>query len=158
MRLIFNEIIINKKLSMLTDKEQEQIKNAIAWAEKATSGEVRVCIEDKCEIDAYDRAIACFADLDMHQTKLRNGILVYIALDDHKFAIIGDEGINKLVSDTFWDSTKNLMLEKFKVGDLVDGISVGIIEAGKQLKKYYPYQTSDINELSDDIVFLNNKI
>ena len=145
-------------MSQLTDKEQELIKNAIAWAEKATSGEVRVCIEDKCSVDAYERAISCFADLEMHQTKLRNGVLVYVALDDHKFAIIGDEGINKLVPDNFWDSTKNLMLEKFKSGEIVNGISVGIIEAGKQLKKYFPYQENDINEISDEIVFLNNKI
>jgi uncharacterized membrane protein len=144
-------------MSQLTDKEQEQIKKAIAWAEKATSGEVRVCIEDNCSTDAYERAIICFADLKMHQTKLRNGVLVYVAFNDHKFAIIGDEGINKLVADNFWDSTKNLMLEKFKIGELVNGISVGVIEAGKQLKKYFPYRENDINELSDDIVFLKNK-
>ncbi len=142
-------------MSSLSDKEQEKIKHSIEWAEKATSGEIRVCVENNCKIDAYDRAIECFYDLKMDNTKLRNGVLIYVALDDHKFSIIGDQGINALVADDFWDSTKELMLEKFKAKDIAEGISVGIIEAGKQLKKYFPYQSNDTNELSDDIVFLN---
>lgn len=142
-------------MSSLSDKEQEKIKLSIEWAEKATSGEVRVCIEKVCDKDAYERAIECFFDLGMQNTKLRNGVLVYVALDDHKFAIIGDDGINKLVADNFWDSTKTLMLAQFKLGEIAEGISVGIIEAGKQLKKYFPYQSDDTNELSDDIVFIN---
>ena len=141
-------------MSSLSDKEQEKIKLSIEWAEKATSGEVRVCIESVCEKDAYERAVECFFDLDMQNTKLKNGVLVYVALDAHKFAIIGDTGINKLVADNFWDSTKSLMLEKFKAGEVAEGISVGIIEAGKQLKKYFPYQSDDLNELPDDITFI----
>jgi len=141
-------------MSSLSDKEQEKIKLSIEWAEKATSGEVRVCIESVCEKDAYERAVECFFDLEMQNTKLKNGVLVYVALDAHKFAIIGDTGINKLVADNFWDSTKSLMLEKFKSGEVAEGISVGIIEAGKQLKKYFPYQSDDLNELPDDIIFI----
>jgi len=141
-------------MSSLSDKEQEKIKLSIEWAEKATSGEVRVCIESVCDKDAYERAIECFFDLEMQNTKLKNGVLVYVALDTHKFAIIGDTGIDKLVADDFWDSTKSLMLEKFKAGEVAEGISVGIIEAGKQLKKYFPYQSDDLNELPDDIIFI----
>ncbi len=92
----------------------------------------------------------------MEVTALRNGVLIYVALADKKFAIIGDEGINKAVPDDFWESTKELMLHKFKNNEIAEGISVGIIEAGKQLKKYFPYQSDDINELPDDIVFLKD--
>ncbi len=142
-------------MSKLSDKEQEKIKHSIEWAEKATSGEVRVCIEKKCTKDAFERAIECFFDLKMQETKLKNGVLIYVAMEDHKFAIIGDSGINEVIPDGFWDSTKLLMLEKFKTDEIAEGISLGIIEAGKQLKKYFPYQSDDINELPDDIVFLN---
>jgi uncharacterized membrane protein len=142
-------------MSSLSDKEQEKIKHSIEWAEKATSGEVRVCIEKKCAKDAYERAVECFFDLKMQETKLKNGVLIYVAMNDRKFAIIGDTGINEVISDDFWDSTKLLMLEKFKTDEIAEGISLGVIEAGKQLKKYFPYQSDDINELPDDIVFLN---
>lgn len=142
-------------MSLLSDKEQEKIKHSIEWAEKATSGEVRVCIEKKCPKDTYERAIECFFDLKMQETKQRNGVLVYVALEDHKFAILGDSGINEVIPDGFWDTTKNLMVEKFKHNEVAEGISLGIIEAGKQLKKYFPYNSDDINELPDDITFLN---
>lgn len=138
----------------LNDSDQEKIKHSIEWAEKNTSGEIRVCIEKKCKTEVLDRAVACFHDLEMHKTKLNNGVLIYVATDDKKFAIIGDRGINALVSDDFWDSTKNLMTTHFKNNHLAEGISVGIIEAGKQLKKYFPYHSGDGNELPDDIVFL----
>ena len=138
----------------LSDKEQEKIKNSIEWAETATSGEIRVCLEKKCPGDAYERAVACFYDLEMDQTQLKNGVLIYVATEDHKLAIIGDEGINKLVPDTFWNSTKELIITHFRQGDFAEGLSVGIIEAGKQLKRFFPYQSDDKNELSDDIIFL----
>jgi uncharacterized membrane protein len=141
-------------MAALSDAEQEKIKQSIKWAEKSTSGEVRVCLEKKCKIDVLDRAVVCFKDLEMHKTKLNNGVLIYVATDDQKFAIIGDKGINSVVPENFWDSTKNLMTSHFKNGDLAEGISIGIIEAGKQLKKYFPHHTGDTNELSDDIVFL----
>ena len=141
-------------MAALNDADQEKIKQSIKWAEKSTSGEVRVCLEKKCKIDVLDRAVACFNDLDMHKTKLSNGVLIYVATEDHKFAIIGDKGINAVVPADFWETTKDLMTSHFKNGDLAEGISVGVIEAGKQLKKYFPYQTGDTNELSDDIVFL----
>ncbi|ADY50594.1 protein of unknown function DUF477 [Pseudopedobacter saltans DSM 12145] len=142
-------------MAKLSEKEQEKVKEAIEWAEKSTSGEIRVCLEKHCKTDPYERAIQCFYDLGMEQTKLKNGVLVYIATDDHKFAILGDEGINKLVPDNFWHSTKELMTQHFKENNLAEGISLGIIEAGKQLKKFFPYQENDTNELPDDIVFLS---
>ncbi|MBD3750165.1 MAG: TPM domain-containing protein [Sphingobacteriales bacterium] len=143
-------------MASLTHQEEEKIKQAIEWAEKATSGEIRVCIEKNCEKDAYERAVECFFDLKMERTALRNGVLIYVALADKKFAIIGDSGINRVVSDDFWDSTKKLMIEQFKKNEIVNGITLGIIEAGKQLKKYFPHQSDDTNELSNDIVFLKD--
>lgn len=141
-------------MATLSDKDQEKIKNSIEWAEKATSGEIRVCLEKHCDKDPYERAIECFYDLEMDKTKLKNGVLVYVASEDHRFAIIGDSGINALVPDNFWDSTKELMVNHFKNGDLAEGVSVGIIEAGKQLKRFFPYNNDDTNELPDDIIFL----
>ncbi len=140
-------------MALLSDKDQEKIKISIEWAEKATSGEIRVCMEKKCKGAVFEQAVKNFHQLEMHNTKLRNGVLIYVALEDHQFAIVGDTGINKVVDDTFWDSTKDLMLNQFKKGDIAEGISIGIIESGKQLKRFFPYADDDSNELSNDIVF-----
>ncbi len=141
-------------MHLFSDEEQEQIKQAIVSAEKATSGEVRVCIEKHCKTEPMKRAIESFEKLDMHTTKLRNGVLIYLAVEDRKFAIIGDTGINKLVPDGFWETTKDAMLDRFKHNDMVGGLCLGIEEAGKQLKKYFPYLYNDENELPDDVVML----
>lgn len=142
-------------MAVFTEEEQQQIQKAVAEAEKNTSGEVRVCIEKTCSDEALDRAVKYFARLEMHKTKLRNGVLIYVATVDRKFAIIGDAGINQAVPTDFWDQTKEDMLEQFKYGNLVEGIVTGLTKAGEQLKKYFPHQLDDSNELSDDISFMD---
>ena len=92
----------------------------------------------------------------MHKTEARNGVLIYMAVKDHRFAIIGDAGINQKVGDDFWDSTKEKMLEQFKKGNLTEGLVEGILSSGQVLKKHFPYQSNDKNELSDDISFGKN--
>lgn len=140
--------------SFFTDEEKKSIKSAIEEAEKQTSGEIRVHIDNRCSIDVLDRASQVFASLKMHKTELRNGILFYLAVKDHKFAILGDAGINKEVPEGFWDDIKNEMLGNFKQGRFAIGLETGILRAGEQLRKYFPYKEGeDIDELSDEISF-----
>ncbi|WP_316929822.1 TPM domain-containing protein [Sphingobacterium sp. T2] len=91
----------------------------------------------------------------MHKTVQRNGVLIYLAIADHQFAIIGDAGINKVVPDNFWEITKDKMLFHFRQGNYVRGLVEGIQEAGEQLRQYFPRQDDDINELPNDIHFGN---
>lgn len=146
---------MSKKPDLFTDLEQEQIRKAIEDAEKNTSGEIRICAERNCPVpSAFDRAASYFLKIGMDKTSLRNGVLIYIATDDHKFAIIGDEGINRQVPEGFWDSTKERMIGKFRTGSLASGIIEGITAAGEQLQKLFPVQDGDKNELSDDISYI----
>lgn len=142
-------------MAVFTEEEQQRIQKAVATAEKNTSGEIRVCIEKTCSDEALDRAAKYFAQLEMHKTKLRNGVIIYVATVDRKFAIIGDVGINQLVHADFWDTAKEEMLNHFKYGNLVDGIVTGVTKAGEQLKKYFPHLLDDQNELPDDIAFMD---
>ena len=142
-------------MPLFNDEEQQRIREAVERAEKHTSGEIRVCVEKTCSEDVLDRAATYFTKLDMHKTKLRNGVLIYLATEDRKFAIIGDGGINKVVPADFWDQTKLDMLEQFKQGNLIEGITTGVTLAGEQLKKYFPYDMDDTNELSDDVSFMD---
>jgi len=136
--------------------DQELIVNAIKDAEKNTSGEVRVHIENKCKNNVLDRAAEIFATLKMHKTELRNGVLFYLAVDDKKFAILGDAGINAVVAPNFWDEIKSNCVESFKEAKFADGLAEGIRRAGEQLKFHFPYQSNDVNELPDDISFKEN--
>ena len=144
-------------MAVFNDEEQQRIRVAVEEAERHTSGQLRVCIEKTCSEKVLDRAAKYFHQLDMHKTKLRNGVLIYVATVDRKFAIIGDAGINKVVPDNFWDVTKDDMLKHFKVGDIVEGIVTGLEIAGEHLQKYFPHQKDDSNELSDDIAFMDGE-
>ena len=135
-------------------KENEKlITKAIEGAEKQTSGEIRVHVESLCKEDVLDRAAWLFKKLKMHNTKERNGVLIYLSVNDRKFAIIGDSGINKVVPEGFWDEIKEMMISHFSKGEFATGLINGIEKTGEQLKKYFPWQENDVNELSDEISY-----
>ncbi|WP_347157503.1 TPM domain-containing protein [Pontibacter chitinilyticus] len=142
------------KSTILSPADEEQIIAAIKEAETNTSGEIRVHIESTCDKDVMDRATEMFAELNMHQTKLRNGVLFYLALDDRKFAVLGDAGINAIVPDNFWEAITAEATRHFKQNEYAEGLAKGLRMAGEQLKAHFPYnEQGDINELSDDISF-----
>lgn len=139
---------------LFTIAQQQEIIAAIKEAENNTSGEIRVHIEKNCKEDVLDHAAFIFDELEMQKTALRNGVLIYLAVEDRKLAILGDAGINLKVPKGFWDEIKDVMITNFKEGKFTEGLSQGIILAGEQLKKHYPHdKENDENELSDEISF-----
>ncbi len=143
--------------NFFSEAQKEQIKLSIQAAETNTSGEIRVHIEARCKEAPMSRAIKVFEQLKMHKTELRNGVLVYLATEDKKFAILGDKGIDEKVPTGFWDSVKDIMTEEFRKGNFEEGLIKGIGAAGEKLKTFFPYQKDDINELSDEISYGNEK-
>lgn len=135
----------------LSSKEEQEIVQSIIQAERNTSGEIRVHLERTTKIPHYDRALEVFHELEMHKTEEQNAVLIYIAVDDHKFVIYGDKGIDKVVPENFWDSTKNTIQESFMSGKFKEGIVQGVLKAGEELKSHFPWSTDDKDELSNEI-------
>jgi len=144
---------MNKKTeAFLTKSEEEEIVEAIRKAEKTTSGEIRVHLEPSTgDLDIFDRAMEVFHALKMDNTKQENGVLIYVAVEDRNFVIYGDKGINDVVANDFWESTKDLIVSHFKKGHFKDGLVEGVLKAGEQLQKHFPWDENDTNELSDKI-------
>lgn len=140
-------------VNFFSKEEKEVIKSAVKEAELNTSGEIRVHIDNHCKEDVMDRAAWWFEKLEMQKTEQRNGVLFYLAVKDHKFAILGDAGINAVTPEDFWDQIKEQMLVSFKEGAFATGLKEGILMAGESLKSNFPYQDDDVNELSDEISF-----
>ncbi|MEO2050871.1 MAG: TPM domain-containing protein [Allomuricauda sp.] len=135
----------------LTAEEEQEIIDAIVEAEKNTSGEIRVHIEATTKIDHFSRAQQLFHFLKMDNTKEGNGVLIYVAVDDKKFVIYGDTGIDKVVPKGFWESTKNVMASHFQKGNFKQGVVEGVLLAGKELEAHFPWNHNDTNELTDAI-------
>ena len=141
-------------MPFLSSDDELAIVQAIQEAEKKTSGEVRVHIEKKCpKKDPIKRAINLFQKLHMHRTDLRNGVIVYVATEDHLLAIWGDEGIHAKVGQEFWESTLITLQEDFKTNQIKNGLTKALLDIGEKLQKHFPYQKDDKNELNDSISY-----
>jgi uncharacterized membrane protein len=125
--------------------------DAILKAESQTSGEIRVHLEATTKLDHYLRAQEVFRMLKMGNTREGNGVLIYLAVEDRKFVIYGDTGINDAVTKGFWDTTKDIMQQHFKRGEFKKGIIEGITSAGNELKAHFPWESGDHNELSNEV-------
>lgn len=135
----------------LTEQEEQEIIEAIRIAEGETSGEIRVHIEQKCNMDIYEHALEVFHFLKMDNTKQQNAVLIYVAIDNKTFVIYGDKGINDVVNADFWNSTRDKIASQFKNGNFKQGLIEGVKEAGKVLAEHFPWEHGDHNELDNSI-------
>lgn len=144
-----------KKKPFFSKEENEKVVAAIRNAEKCTSGEVRVFVENRCKfIDPLDRAMELFSELQMDKTIDRNGVLLYVALKDRQLAIYGDSGINAKTGEQYWKDEVSKMISEFHQHHYVDGIVHCVEDIGQALQQYFPYdKVEDKNELPDELIF-----
>lgn len=144
---------MTSKIKWFTEEEEDRIVEAIREAEKNTSGEIRIHVENNLQRPPLAEALQVFKELEMHKTAARNGVLILLAPAQKSFAILGDEGIHTKVGSDFWQEEKELMRSFFSRGAYADGLIAAVQQVGEKLKVYFPYQTDDANELSDDLSY-----
>jgi len=137
----------------LTEPDRARVMDAIGQAENRTSGEIRVHIEDHIEDDVLDHAAFIFEELDMHRTRDRNGVLIYLSVADRKVAVIGDSGINERVPPNFWHDVIGVLQLHLAAGRRVEGISEAVHMVGEKLRTFFPLRSDDRDELSNEISF-----
>ncbi|WGK65447.1 TPM domain-containing protein [Croceiramulus getboli] len=142
---------MNAVEAFLTPEEEQEIIEAIRQAELHTSGEIRVHLEGHSEREPMQRAREVFHALKMDNTKEENGVLIYVAVHDHRFAIWGDRGINAVVPANFWEGTRDIMRSHFQSKNFKQGLIAGIQSAGQQLSTFFPWSHDDENELPDTL-------
>lgn len=141
-------------IKFFSKKEEQRIIAAIREAESQTSGEIRVHLEREIIGDVQGVGFRIFHELEMDKTADRNGVLIFLVPDIRRFAIIGDEGINRVVPPHFWEDVRDLMQRHFRQGDFVTGVCEGIKLAGQKLKDHFPHAgDDDVNELPDEISY-----
>jgi uncharacterized membrane protein len=151
---MWNPFSLFKRSTLLSASDKQLLVHAIQTAEKTTSGEIRVFVESHLnKVDALTRAQQIFIKNKMHQTEQRNGVLLYVALEDKKLAVLGDQGIHEKVGDAYWNQQVQIMLSHFKSENYVTGLTEVILAIGEALTSHFPYDRSnDVNELSDEIM------
>jgi uncharacterized membrane protein len=135
----------------------DAIVAAVRAAERRTAAEIRVHIERRVvqgrrpPQDAMARARDVFAALRMHETTLRAGVLLYLAVEDHQFAIVGDEGIHARVGTAYWEGIRDRMVGRLRSGPARDAVIQAVAELGVVLAREFPRRPDDVDELPDDI-------
>jgi uncharacterized membrane protein len=132
---------------------QRRIAAAITEAERHTTGEICVHVTPRCRGDVMKRAVKTFNRLHLYTTKRRNAVLIFVAYDDRKLAILGDTGINEVVPEGFWDNEVEELTRFLKAGRPVDGLCTIIAHMGERLSHYFPGERDDENELSNEVTF-----
>lgn len=131
--------------------DQKRIIDAIASAERMTSGEIRVHVQPKAHGEIRSVAERTFERLGMTKTELRNGVLLFIACEEQRFVILGDEGIDAKVPAGFWDEIAAKLTIRFQHGEFTEGIVEAIHSSGEELRHYFPRAHDDVDELSNEI-------
>ncbi len=142
---------MNAVESFLTPEQEYDLIKVIREAEKNTSGELRIHIENNTEKPTLERAKEVFLYLKMDETKERNAVLIYVGISSKQVAIVGDIGIDALVPDNFWEDELQLMKKLFAQNNFEAGFRETITRVGEKLKLFFPYKEEDTNELSDSI-------
>ncbi len=142
-------------VSFLPEAARTQVVAAIRAAEARTSGEIKVHIETHCpdKMSPYDRALALFAQLGLEKTHDRNAVLLYVASEERRFAILGDSGIHAEVGDAYWAAAAKTLSEHFASGAVAEGFIAAVSAIGDRLAKRFPNTEGarKDNQLSDDI-------
>ncbi|HEX8954472.1 MAG TPA: TPM domain-containing protein [Polyangia bacterium] len=132
--------------------DQQKIVDSIRAAERVTSGEVKVHVEQRCPGgDAYKRAVDLFQRLGLTKTKERNAVLIYVATRDRKFAILGDKGIHEEVGSGFWAEATQRMKVAFARGAFGEGIAGAVQSVGQRMAARFPRKADDVNEIDNEI-------
>ncbi len=134
---------------------QRRIADAITAAERHTTGEICVHVTPRCRGNVMKRAVKTFNRLHLYTTKRRNAVLIFIAYDDRKLAILGDTAIHEAVPEGFWDGEVEELTNYLKAGRPVDGLCAIIARMGERLSEYFPGERDDENELSNEVTFDN---
>ncbi len=144
-------------IQFFSKEEGDQIIAAIRRAERCSSGEIRVHLEANCKGEIVEAAKRTFKVLKMHRTQARNGVLFFLAPERKEFAIIGDDGIDQVVPDDFWNDVRDILQTHFRQKNYIKGLVSSIDKVGEKLKDFFPYDTDDENELPDEISYGNGE-
>ena len=92
--------------AFLSPEEERQVTEEIRRFESRSSGEIVVHLCGRSRTGSIMRdAAETFTRLGLSRTRDRNAVLFFIAVRDHRFAVLGDRGIDERVrrgSGTRW--------------------------------------------------------
>ena len=106
------------------------------------------------EIDeeVQQKAYESFMQLNLHRTKDRTGILIFVSMLEHRIMVLADSGINDVAPENYWQDVVGVLSARIRSGDLVSGLCEAITLCGELLEEKFPIAADDQNELKNTVV------
>jgi len=140
-------------VSALPMEQAVRVAEAVADAERTTSGELKVVLTRYCWGPLLHKGEALFRKHKLHETRERNAVMILVVLKNRELLLFGDRGIDEHVEDGFWVETRDAMLTHLRDGRLADGLIDGIGRIGERLAKHFPAGADNPDELSNEVVY-----
>ena len=106
--------------------------------------------EDELERSAELAALRAFAEQDIRRTAQRTGILIYVALLEHRVIVLGDEAIDRALGpDECWEDVVAFVLDGIRARQAADGIARAVRRCGEMLAHTLPPLEGDRDEIPD---------
>lgn len=104
---------------------------------------------------AHAHAMEQFVALDMHTTKNRTGVMIFVSVAEHYVEIIADSAIYEKVSHEFWHEVVSKLTEKIQEKEPELGFIKAIEMSGDVLAKYFPPGELNNNELPNHLIIID---
>jgi putative membrane protein len=101
---------------------------------------------------AHKRAVEEFLAQNLHTTKGRTGVLIYVSFAEHFAELIADHAIDKKVTQETWDEIVRQLTGDLSRGERAKGLIAAIEACGKLLATYFPPGSEDANELPNHLI------
>ena len=138
--------------TFLTGDEKQRIVESIRVVETKTSGEIRVHLDRHCVSGApVQGARTTFDRLGMHATREKNSVLIYLAVHDRVFAVVGDTGLDGKFDASFWEGVREKMATAFAQDKFGEGIAGAVAQIGEKLAVAFPHTDADKSRHPDEI-------
>jgi hypothetical protein len=129
------------------------IEEAIEASEKLHRAEIRVALEVALDLralwrirSARQRALEMFTELEVWNTRERNGVLIYVLLAERDVEIVADLGLDGRVEQSEWLRVCTVIERAFAAGQWRDGVLRGIEAVTVLLTREFPATEPNLNE------------
>lgn len=103
---------------------------------------------------AHAHAMEQFLAQNLHTTKGRTGVLIFVSAAERFAEVIADEGIYNKVPPEIWDETIAGLTADIARGRVADGFVSAIETCGGVLAKHFPPGSADEDELPNHLIVL----
>jgi uncharacterized membrane protein len=141
---------------ILSKQDLNAVADAIAGAEKKTSGEIRVAVRQRRHkkerlLSVEELARREFHRLGMTGTKHRNGVLLYVLLEHRELFVLADEEIHGKVDAQTWQRVADSAASRFSRKEYREGLIDAVAQMGEILAQHFPHEKGDRDELPNEV-------